>query len=120
MADNTHFDMTAVPLEPALKIAFSNTPRQVATHYKVENGRLILAWNERAGENFVPFLVPLTAETAVEVVETWLSMLTLGDKPDIDGECEMSCRIYCEVWGHIDHNHYAFVAIEPRWAVYGK
>lgn len=119
MADNTHFDMTAVPLGPALKIAFSNTPGLQATHYKVEDNRIVLAWHELAGKDFIPLLVPLTAETAVDVVEKWLSMLSLGDKPDIDGECEISCRIYCEGWGHIDHNHYAFVAIEPRWALYG-
>lgn len=120
-ADNTHFDMTAVPLKPALEIAFEISPGHKATHYKVYDNKLVFAWSESAGKDFIPFLVPLTAETAVDIVKEWLKNdAVYGSQPDHDGDNSRSWRIYTEAWGHIDHNHYAFVAIEPRWAMYGK
>lgn len=120
-SDSTRFDMTDVPIKPALEIAFSNAPGSKATHYRVHENRLIFAWHESAGPEFTPFLIPLTAETAVDVVSAWIETgAVFGSQPDHDGDNEKSYRIYCEDWGHVDHNHYAFVAIEPRWAMYGK
>lgn len=120
-ADNTSFDMTAVPIRPALEIAFACAPGGKASHYKVYDNKLVFAWHENAGKDFTKLLVPLTAETAVDVVLEWLK--TEGEydsQPDHDGDNGRSFRIYNGSWGYIDHNQYTFVAIEPRWAMYGK
>lgn len=120
-ADNTRFDMTAVPIKPALEIAFACSPSGKATHYRVYDNKLVFAWHENAGKEFTKLLVPLTAETAVAVVKDWLAAEgQYGGQPDHDGDNGRSCRIYNESWGHIDHNQYTFVAIEPAWAMYGK
>ncbi len=113
--------MTAVSLKPALEIAFESAPGRKATHYKVYDNKLVLAWSESAGEGFIPFLVPLTAETAVDMVKEWLKNdAEYGSEPDHDGSNSRSWRVYNETWGLIDHNHYAFVAIAPEWAMHGK
>lgn len=120
-ADNTHFDMTAVLIKPALEIAFACSPSGKATHYKVYDNKLVFAWHEKAGEGFIPFLIPLTAESAIPVVSEWLKNdAVYGEQPDHDGDNGRSFRIYNGSWGYIDNNHYTFVAIEPRWAEYGK
>lgn len=120
-ADNTYFDLHNTYLRPSLQIAFAGSPSGKATHFKDEGNRLLLAWNESAGKDFTPFLVPLTAEDSVDVIRAWLeNNKNYGSKPDIDGDCSEGQRIYCEGWGHVDHNHYVFVAIEPMWAMYGK
>ena len=121
-ADNTKFDLTAVPLKPALEIAFAGSPSGKATHWKHDKNknRIILAWHENAGKDFVPFLAPVNAEDAFGLIKGWMDNLAYGSEPDHDGSNGKSYRIYCEDWGHVDHNHYAFAAIEPRWAMYGK
>lgn len=121
MSDSTRFDMTDVPLDAAMKIAFFNAPGGKATHYKQYDDKLVFAWHESAGKDWIPFLIPLTAETAVQVVRDWVDMTAkFGKQPDHDGDNDKSCRIYCEAWGLVDHNQYAFVAIAPAWAMYGK
>lgn len=121
VADNTRFDMTAVLMKPALQIAFACSPSGKATHYKVYDNKLVFAWNENAGKDFIPFLIPLTAETAVDIVKEWLNNdAVYVSEPDHDGSNSRSYRIWNEAWGLIDHNHYAFVAIEPCWAMHGK
>ena len=122
MADNTRFDMTAVRTKPAMEIAFANAPVGKATHWKhdKENNRIILAWSESAGKDYIPFLAPVTAEQAVELVQDWIKVLDFGTPMDHDGDSEYSFRLYCEDWGLINHNQYAFAAISPAWAHYGK
>lgn len=120
-ADNTRFDMTAVPLKPALEIAFASSPGGKASHYKIYDNKLVFAWHENAGKDFIPFVTPIDKDGAHDVVINWLKHSAEFDsQPDHDGDNGRSFRIYCEDWGHIDHNHYAFVAIEPVWAMYGK
>jgi len=121
MADNFFFDLHCTPMLPSLEIAFSNAPGKKATHYKkdTEKNRLILAWHESPG--YSELLAPVTAETAEPMVKEWLKeQAVYGSQPDHDGDNGRSWRIYCESWGHVEHNHYAFVAIEPLWAEYGK
>lgn len=124
MSDSTWFDMRDVPLEPALDIAFSTAPGGKAWGYKQTRERLTFAWNIQAAaedKEFVPFVTPINARQAVEIVSDWLSMAAhFGSQPDHDGDNERSCRIFCEDWGFIDHNHYTFAAVEPFWAMYGK
>lgn len=121
-ADNYYFDLIATPTAPAMEIAFANSPGRKATHWKhdKENNRIILAWHENAGKDFIPFLGEVRAEDACQMLREWVRLLDYGGQPDHDGENDKSFRIYCEGWGHVANNDYAFAAIEPRWAMYGK
>lgn len=123
-SDSTWFDMRDVPLKPALEIAFSTSPSNKAWGYKSTPERLTFAWNLQAqavDSEFVPFVTPIDAERALVVVSDWLREVAKFDgQPDHDGDNGRSCRIFCEAWGYIDHNHYTFAAVEPYWAQYGK
>lgn len=120
-SDSTYFDMRSVPLRPALEIAFSNAPGGKAWGYKSTPDRLTFAWHESAGKDFVPFVTPVSESQAKQIVQDWINEVAeFSPQPDHDGDNEKSFRIFCEAWGHVDHNYYAFVAIEPYWAQYGK
>ncbi len=124
MADNYRFDLTGVKLETAMEIAFENAPGRKAVAWAVlqnedDTGkRLVLFWNKD------PLATPLPSEmsvaTAVEFVKDWLVAQNYGREPDHDGSNRKGCRIYNEAWGHVAKSHYAFVAIEPVWMMYGK
>lgn len=117
-SDTTQFDMRATPIEPTMQIAFSG---HKAWGYKSDKDRLVFAWHEKAGEDFVPFVTPIDAEQAVAIVKNWCAEVAdYGVEPDNDGDSERSWRVFCEAWGFIDHNHYTFAAVEPYWAQYGK
>lgn len=125
-SDSTWFDMRATPLKPALEIAFNSAPGGKAWGYKSTKDRLVFAWHESANaqdkdKGFVPFVTPINAEEAEVIVKNWCKEVAdYGTQPDHDGDNSRSWRIFCESWGHIDHNHYTFAAVEPYWAEYGK
>lgn len=118
-SDSFRFDLTDVPIKPAMQIAFAGNK---ATHWKhdKENNRILLAWHESTGKDFVPFLTPVTAVHAEFLVNNWLDVLDYGSQPDHDGDNDKSFRIYNESWGFVGNNHYVFAAIAPAWAMYGK
>lgn len=121
MSDSTKFDMRSVPLKPALEVAFSHAPGRKAWGFKSTNERLTFAWHKAAGKEFSPFVTPIDAEQAIAVVKGWIDEVArYTSQPDHDGDNEKSCRIFCEDWGLVDHNQYAFAAVEPYWAQYGK
>lgn len=135
MSDNFHFDLTGVPLEKCLDIAFGGSASKRATHWLVQGPdegkqyphtkhgtRLLLAWVDPKGTggDWIPFPAPLTAEQAVETVKSWLNTADYGNQPDHDGDNGRGWRIYNESWGHVDGMWQAFVAIEPAWLMYGK
>lgn len=120
MSDNFHFDISCAPLDATLAIAFVGSPSGKATHWRADEDpqRLILAWHEAPG--FVPLPAALDAEGALVFIKAWLADARYGLQPDHDGDNGRSWRVYNEAWSHVDHCPYAFVAIEPRWAMYGK
>lgn len=120
MSDNFKLDITCGPLDASLSIAFGEAPGRKATHWRAdkEPQRLVLAWHEAPG--FTPLPAALDAEGALVFVRAWLREADYGSQPDHDGDNDKSWRVYNESWGHIDRCPYAFVAIEPRWAMYGK
>lgn len=121
MSDTTQFDMRDTFLKPALEIAFATSPNGKAWGYKSTKDTLVFAWNKAAGKNFVPFVTPIGPEQAYDIVKSWCEEVAdYGKEPHWDGESKKSHRVYCEDWGHVEGNAYAFVAIQPYWAVYGK
>jgi hypothetical protein len=122
-SDTTQFDLKACDLELSLQIAFGGHKK--AWGWKSSPERLIFAWHENAGEGFVPFVTPIGWEQAVDVVKGWCKEVAdYGSEPDNDGHVSRSWRVYCDYWGFVKENdisnHYAFAAVEPYWAEYGK
>lgn len=118
MSDTTQFDLKATKLKPSLEIAFAE---HKAWGYKSTPEKLTFAWHEAAGEGFVPFVTPVGADQAEDIVQNWCREVAAYDtEPDNDGHSSRSWRIYCDYWGFVDGNHYAFAAVEPYWAEYGK
>lgn len=120
MPDNFKFDITCAPLEKCLDIAFQGAPGHKATHWRDDDDpqRLVLAWHDDRG--FTPLPAALDVEGVRPFIEAWLRGADYGPEPDQDGTNRKSWRVYNESCGHVGGSSYAFVAIEPCWAMYGK
>lgn len=126
--DNRTFDVTAVgteTLKHVLAIAFQNAPGRKATHYVVEsvNGKptLMLCWHEEHGAQLLPF--PLDEQGALFWIAEWLKNAEYpadsGWSDDV--ETDRGWRAYCgPSWSHVAGRHYAFLAVQPALALYGK
>jgi hypothetical protein len=83
--------------------------------------RLILCWAKSSARDYVEFPETLSLEESLDFLIYWLELNDPDEKePDIDGTVRRGFRIYNESWGHIENDHYAFVAATPTWAEYGK
>lgn len=82
--------------------------------------RLIFYWTKTDRPDFVAFPFTLDAEGAADFASRWLAEEDYGRQPDHDGDNGKGWRLYCEGWGHVDSEYQAFVAVSPRWAMYGK
>ena len=137
--DNFSFDMTGVPLELGLQVAFSDHktavgwadwPRQeVLPHDTRITPRLVLfwahpksrieQWNGDAVE-YNKFPTALSWEECLPLVKQWLKSCEYGQQPDHDGDNGKGWRVYNESWTQVGDRWEAFVAIEPEWIWYGK
>lgn len=145
--DNRQLDITSegkASLEMALSIAWPGAAGGKATHYKVvglepktqyygaptsrhietlaesEMGKttLILLWGAERDAVQLPY--PLDLKEAVTFVVGWLAHADYGIEPDHDGDNGKGWRVFTEAWGHVAGHHYAVVAVQPAWAMYGK
>lgn len=131
--DNFHIDVTgekSTALALALELGFHQCHGSTTIGYKLEVGdyrpqtnpprrpRMILCWYATNG--MLPFPVPLTHGLILPIIEAWLEAVDYGDEPDHDGDNGKGWRVYNEDWGHVGSDPYAFLAIEPAWAMYGK
>jgi hypothetical protein len=118
--DNFHFDMTSQGAQ-TLKTALSlfNPPGRKVEGYSTDGKRLVLYWGGKSpGMTRLPF--PMTLEQAADFAAGWLEHADYGGEPDHDGDNGKGWRLYCESWGHVNNDAYAFAAVEPVWAMYGK
>lgn len=63
---------------------------------------------------------PMQGKALTEFAWNWLATVERGPQLDHDGDNEEGWRVYCEAWGHVGSSSYAFVAVQPIWAMYGK
>jgi hypothetical protein len=68
----------------------------------------------------VPLPYPMDAAATSAFVWGWLETVPRGREPDHDGSNGKGWRVYNEAWGHVGDNHYAIIAVQPAWAMYGK
>lgn len=126
--DNFKFDITSDrDLEAILKLALKGAPGGKVVAYRVEQQekeptRLVLCWHESARDS-IPLLAPVTVEGLFPLVIAWLDNHDYFKKtrgPDHDGDNGRGFRVYNESWGRVGGDSYAFAAVEPEWAWYGK
>lgn len=118
--DNFHIDVTSegkTHLELALKIAFGSYHKAVGYKVIPDKG-LVLYWIPV--DDMVPLPFKMDSDAIVPIVQGWLAEQDYGREPDHDGDNGQGWRVYCESWGHVNHQFEAFVAIQPAWAMYGK
>ena len=117
MVGQLYFDITGVPLETALAVAFIEHSTAVGWKYRMidEQYTLVLHWNNYAKDDINPFPAPLRREEVLPIVGKWLSEAEYGEEPDGDGHAEKSHRIFS-----LQNSGSAFVAIQPVWLYYGK
>ena len=115
--DNFHFDMTSQGAS-TLKTALSLFDQRKVTGYSTDGAKLVLYWSESPNATALPY--PMTQKQAADFALGWLEHADYGREPDHDGSNGKGWRLYCEDWGFVDGDHYAFAAIQPVWAMYGK
>ena len=136
MSDNFHFDLTDVPLDLCLRVAFGSRPTKAIgwAEYPVKDEGVVPAkvWGAGAGtpgrlvlfrashSSMVPFPSPMDALQVEPMVRSWLEQAAYGPQPDHDGDNREGWRVYNEAWSHVAGLWEAFVAIEPIWLLLGK
>lgn len=119
--DNFHIDITSQgDITPAMKIAFENRHTSGAVAYLVHPEKGLIFFWSAADDAAAKLPFKLDAVGAADFATRWLAEQDYGRKPDHDGDNERGWRLYNESWGMVDGFTYAFVAVRPAWAMYGK
>lgn len=118
--DNFHIDVTSMG-EPAFRAALGLCRWPKVTGYRIGPGaRIVLYWTSSSAKDYVALPYWMTLDQAATFVLGWLEQVDYCKEPDHDGSNSKGWRMYCEDWGHVDSDPYAFIAIEPTWAMHGK
>jgi len=125
------FDLTGVPLDLALAVAygdpFGRTGRTdrpiVATGYQVmpmaEGGEQVLIYRSTGlPPGATPFLAGLDASGLQAMLEAWLPEAAHPPSPDIDGSVELSWRVRSRP--HTHDGGIPLCVVEPAWLEYHK
>lgn len=128
--DNRHISVQSegrVAFDLAFQLLFDNAPGGKASHYfeHPEKG-LVFLWHEESFGIFskaskLPYA--MRWKEAADLAWGWLSNQPnekYEEKLDHDGSNGKGFLVYNEYWGHIAEAHYAFLAVKPVWAWYGK
>lgn len=95
------------------------------------SSRLILYWHDPGSQlphdssvvnatEYHPLPSPMGPAQVVPIVREWLEQVDYGPKPDFDGTAGKGFILFCNDWGFVGSCHAAFMAIQPKWAMYGK
>lgn len=119
--DNRTIDITSEGKD-AFHMALSlfDPPGKKVVGYKATAKRLTFFWMESSSAGYTKLLYPLTIPQAADFALGWLATVDYGREPDHDGSNGKGWRLFNDTWGRIDGDSYAFAAIEPAWAMYGK
>lgn len=95
-------------------------PHQMGWKTEPKSLRLVFYWAKIDRLDFVEFPFEYDADGAADFADRWLKSVDYGKQPDHDGDNGKGWKLYNEGWGHVDGHWQAFVAVSPRWAMYGK
>jgi hypothetical protein len=116
--DNRRIDITSIGKED-LALALKLFHKDKVAGYITRDNKLIFYWIK--SDFAVNFPQDISLDIAVSIGHEWLTYKAdYGEEPDHDGDNKKGWRMYNEAWGYIDNEWEAFVAIEPKWAMYGK
>lgn len=120
--DNFRIDIVSEgDIIPALKIAFGRWNK--ASGYRIVKDKGFIVYSTNTPDT-TPFPYDLNVEELAVFVNGWLKSQDVstwdGVEPDHDGDNKPGWEIYNDDWGHVNGEWQAFVAIIPRWAMYGK
>ena len=105
----------------AVRLLFDNAPGGKAeSYYKNEKG-LVFRWKD--GDGSTALVCPMGWKETADLAWAWMESVPERDRGDFcdhDGDNGHGFHVYCEAWGHIGDDHYAFMAVRPIWAWYGK
>jgi hypothetical protein len=79
---------------------------------------LILFEREERGSIVLPY--PHDFKQTVNFVTGWLRIADYGPQPDHDGVNQKGWRVFNQQWGLIAGHNFAILAVQPKWAMYGK
>lgn len=120
--DTFRVDVTSEGYEHFKKI-FSLFDRK-AEGYRIDSEYgFVLYWAPDSygmGYKVIELPYRMNMEQAAELAWGWLNSVPYPDEPDNDCSNHKGFRIYNEDWGHVAKDHYAFLAIQPQWIMYGK
>lgn len=117
--DNFQFDMTSQGSETLKQaLCLFNPPGRTVSGYSTDGTKLVLYWGNSSHATRLPF--PMTLEQAADFAAGWLDHAQYGSEPDHDGDNSKGWRLYCDSWGRVGGDDFAFAAVEPVWAMYGK
>lgn len=115
-------------LEKTLELAFLTdglSKPQTAVGYRISETHGFVLYKYKS-DKAIPFPCPLNAKQVAEQVFAWLesdpkvALSGWDQDADHDGDNGPGWRVYCEDWGHVDHDFAAFVAITPAFMWCGK
>ena len=130
MMDNRVFNVNGRGddmLLATLKLAFDQEGgNTMTTGWSVDKSKGLILY--KYGSKGTPFPMPLKAEELFPIAKAWLNdaeaktIECVGWDADLqhDGSNRWGWRIYCDDWGHIGEEHYAFLAIKPAYMWLGK
>lgn len=104
-------------------------PRKIDGYYVDPQKGLLLLWHvSSSNPKHQKFIAPMSPEAVTPMVLEWLKTDEALKIPldrwerdaDHDGSNSMGWRVYCEDWGHVGSDSYAFVAIKPVFLWHGK
>ena len=146
--DNFSVDITSdkkVHLELAFRMAWSNVPSHIATHFRIVNIKkhtrcygsgdnlthfsdfeedpdglptLIFFWREEVGS--MQLDQPLNHIQSTIHALKWLSKANYPKEPDHDGTNKRGWRVFNGNWGGVMRSSCSIIAIQPEWLMYGK
>ena len=129
--DNRIFNVNGTSEEflgEVLGIALLQSNNRVEGWQKDPKRGVVLYWHAEGQKGVTPFLSEPTSKELARMIlkslaEPWAKDIPMKDwdaNADHDGDNELGWRVYCNDWGHIGDNAYAFLCVKPAFLWYGK
>lgn len=107
----------------AVRLLFDNAPSgKASSFYKNKEKGLVIRWGT-VQPDATALVCSMGWKEVADMAWTWMLSVPdeeRGDRCDHDGSDGKGFHVYCEDWGHVGGDHFAFMAVRPIWAWCGK